>query len=662
MHVATSALPVLVGLGSLAACTNGGGGGGGDDGGDGGDGTVTAGVTVSAGPETGVAPTSTGSGGPVPTTGPSATTTGELTGASSGSSTQGVQEDTGAVTTGTGEPGSTTSSSTSGDGTDSSSTGDAVCPEDGVVCESGAAKVCDGLGGFKSEMACPQVCVDGKGCLACVPGEGVCAGDVAQVCAEDGQGVVDVACDAVQGVTCEPALGKCVGACAPDSLGRSYIGCDYYPTVTSTGVVDKFEFAVVVANTSPALAKLRIERGAQVLLEGTVAAGAVKVVKLPWVAELKGLKATPSQRVVDGAYHLRTDQPVTVYQYSPLDYQKGEEFSSVNDASLLLPVNTWTGDYWVIARDTFYYATGKESYAGFYAVTASENATTVTLTPGATGKLVRAGGGVAVDGTGVVTLDQGDVLQVMSGDHPNNIDAPDVTGTHVTADRPVQVMGGHFCTYIPPDKGYCEHLEESLLPTEALGRVYITAPALIEGGGALPKPHMVRIVATRDDTTLVYDPPLPGAPAVIAEAGAWVEIAKTGVDFEVTANHKIVVAQYMQGQEAGGNTGDPAMALAVPVGQYRANYLFHAPTNYEKNYVNIIAPKDVAVSLDGAPVGGFTAIGATGFEVARVPVPHNADGDHTVTAAQPISISVYGYGQYTSYWYPGGLDLNVIPQ
>ena len=130
----------------------------------------------------------------------------------------------------------------------------------------------------------------------------------------------------------------------------------------------------------------------------------------------------------------------------------------------------------------------------------------------------------------------------------------------------------------------------------------------------------------------------------------------------ITANHKIVVAQYMQGQTAGGNTGDPAMAIAVPVDQFRANYLFHSPLNYEKNYVNIVAPTGVAVTLDGAPVGGFVAVGGTGYSVARPLLANNADGNHAITAPEPISISVYGYGQYTSYWYPGGLDLHLIPQ
>jgi hypothetical protein len=106
----------------------------------------------------------------------------------------------------------------------------------------------------------------------------------------------------------------------------------------------------------------------------------------------------------------------------------------------------------------------------------------------------------------------------------------------------------------------------------------------------------------------------------------------------------------------------PAVGFFTTTPAADPNYLFHSPLNYEKNYVNIVAPNGVAVTLDGAPVGGFVAIGGTGYSVARPLLPNNVDGNHTITAPEPISISVYGYGQYTSYWYPGGLDLNLIPQ
>ena len=130
----------------------------------------------------------------------------------------------------------------------------------------------------------------------------------------------------------------------------------------------------------------------------------------------------------------------------------------------------------------------------------------------------------------------------------------------------------------------------------------------------------------------------------------------------ITADHKIVVAEYMLGQDAGGNTGDPAMTIAVPLDQYRDNYLFHAPIGWSANYVDIIAPDGAAVDVDGQAVAGFTQIPGTGFSYKHVKLSNNGDGNHSVSSAQKVGISVYGVLNYGSYWYPGGLDLDLIPQ
>ncbi len=173
---------------------------------------------------------------------------------------------------------------------------------------------------------------------------------------------------------------------------------------------------------------------------------------------------------------------------------------------------------------------------------------------------------------------------------------------------------------------------------------------------------MVRIVSTQDNTTLTYSPSQGSAPASIAKAGGWVELGNNAGSFMITASHPVYVMQYMEGQSAGGGAGDPAMAQAVTPAQYRTDYSFHAPTNYSSNFVNIVAPTGTTVSLDGAPVGGFSAIGSTGFSVARATLSNSGSGDHTVTASKGVGVSVYGYGQYTSYWYPGGLNLKRLPQ
>jgi len=38
----------------------------------------------------------------------------------------------------------------------------------------------------------------------------------------------------------------------------------------------------------------------------------------------------------------------------------------------------------------------------------------------------------------------------------------------------------------------------------------------------------------------------------------------------------------------------------------------------------------------------------------------NEDGAHVLTASAPVGLQVLGYGSYTSYQYPGGLNLKQI--
>jgi len=491
----------------------------------------------------------------------------------------------------------------------------------------------------------PNVCVPNLGCATCVPGKGSCNGDISTVCKFDGSGYTTTACDADQGVTCDAVSGQCQGACAPQVIGESYIGCDYYPTVTSNVVSDDpFHYAVSVSNTTANPANVKITQGAATIATQTVAPNSVAVITLPWVAALKSAQTTTL--VSAGAYRLRSDQPVSVYQYNPLEYTLSGSFSYTNDASILLPVNAWTGNYRVTSRQTL-----SSGLPGFYAVTASEDGTTVVLTPPAAGGGVSPGAGVSAMGAGTVTMNRGDVLEVFSGDGGN---PGDLTGTLVAADKPVQIIGGHVCTYLPDPVCCCDHIEESVPPIETLGTEYIvTAPVITNA----PVAEVVRFVATAANTTLTYDPPQPGAPALIAAAGDFVEIVGSSADFKVTASDKILVTQYMEGEQAVGS-GDPAMSVAVSIQQYRSDYLFHAPTNYDANFVNVTAPNGAAVTIDGVAVNGFVPIGNAGYSVARVPLSNAGSGTHAVLSPVPVGISVYGYGEYTSYWYPGGQNLN----
>ncbi|RMG99841.1 MAG: hypothetical protein D6705_01950, partial [Deltaproteobacteria bacterium] len=450
-----------------------------------------------------------------------------------------------------------------------------------------------------------------------------------------------------QGQTCDAQLGQCTGACSKGALGLSYIGCDYYPTVTQQhdgyNTSPKDDFAVAVANTSGNVADVTITRGANTVDSFSVMPGDVVVRTLPWVNELtKG--SGPSTLVPDGAYRLRSTQPVTVYQYNPI------KATTTNDASLLLPVNAWGKTYVVGAWPKW------SSYPGFYAVVAGEDGTVVDLYPSATGGSILAGGGVAANGTGQVTLNRGDVLQVM-------VSSGDVTGTRVEADKPVQVIGGHECTDVPLNIVACDHLEESIIPLDALAKEYFVVPPIHPDNPGAEKAQIVRVVATEANTTLTFEPDQPVAKN-LANPGDYLEIGMSTAAYKVSADKKILVLQYMVGQAAGYGTSDPAMVQGIPAEQFRQDYLFHAATNWIKNYVDVIAPDGAMVQVDGTPVpaGAWKSIGATGWSYAHVELSNAGTGNHTVTADQGVGITVYGVQNYGSYWYPGGLDLSIIPQ
>lgn len=552
-------------------------------------------------------------------------------------------------------------SASGGDDGDGGSTGD--CVEPATRCSNNTFQVCSG-GVWTDQEVCPDACSDGLGCVLCVPGTGTCEGMTSHACRPDGMGYFDEFCDPVMGSVCNPDTGICEGACAAFTLGSSYIGCDYYPTQMTQLVNPSFQFAVAVSNTSGEEAQITIDGGVLTLpINLNVQPGAVAVQYLPWVPALKrcmtegiqecGIPESYGALAVDGAYHLRSTRPVTVYQFSALDYAFGGKFSYSNDASLLLPTNVWTGNYVAPAWTTWTHPIGV--LPGSIAITAQQDNTSVMVNSRATTTGGDGAPSFSPNAPQTVTLNSGDVLMLMSTDG-------DLTGSTVTADKKVQVIGGHHCTQVPIGYTACDHIEESVFPIEALSDTYLVTAPTIPAGGA--RTQITRVIAAQPNTTVEVDPASVGGPYTLAAIGDFVEISSVA-DMAISANNKIIVSHYMVGQDAppAAGIGDPAYTLSVPIDQYRASYQFHAPINYDNNYVNVTAPTGEQVTLDGALIDAtmFSPIAGSGYSVARVALPDNVDGNHTIEGSSPFGITVYGYGQYTSYWYPGGLDLTTIP-
>ena len=108
-----------------------------------------------------------------------------------------------------------------------------------------------------------------------------------------------------------------------------------------------FFFSVSISNTSTKSATIIIT-GPSYNQTFTLAAGAIQNFQLPWVSAVScpgggctgALPPMPGTVLVaGGAYHIKSTEPVTVYQFNAYDYTLSGNYSFTNDASLLIPVN-----------------------------------------------------------------------------------------------------------------------------------------------------------------------------------------------------------------------------------------------------------------------------------------------------------------------------------
>ncbi len=496
-------------------------------------------------------------------------------------------------------------------------------------------------------------------------------------------------------------LGGDPRTCGEAASAKSYIGCDYWPTVVANNVWNIFDFAVVVANAGEDPATVTVDGPGGTHETATVAPNSLAKIYLPWVDALKGAEAdscgaavgfTKSVKVTGGAFHLVSSVPVTVYQFNALEY-KGEGgkpgkswsscpgnsdcpssgapngcFSFSNDASLLLPSTAMTGNYRVTAHHGWTASDplfGNTPVTGaYFAITATVDNTNVTVKASSKGAILSGTGiaAIAAGGTGTFKLNAGDVIELVGGS--KNTD--DLGGALVTADNPVQVITGVPCIQTPIGQQACDHIEESVFPAETLGKHYfVTVPTGPKGNVV---GHVVRLYGNVDGTALTYAGAKPaGAPATL-NAGQVADLAVVSKDFEVTGDHEFAVGSFMlagalldPSAGAGKEEGDPSQSNFAAVEQFRKRYIFLSPSDYDLSYVDIVHPDGTTLTLDGADVSSAAKPISGGFSIARVKLGPGKDGGaHVLQASKPVGIQVMGYGLYTSYQYPGGLDLVAI--
>jgi len=555
-------------------------------------------------------------------------------------------------------------------------------------------------------------CIDGT-CMNCIPLTKKCVGTEVHRCGEFGEAWSFLEdCDTENtGKLCH--MGTCVELCKFNEKFKTNLGCEYWAID-----MDQYDdgdwldlgadapFAVVISNTNKSYnATVVVSKSTNFVTQVKAPPNQSTIINL----DPYNIVGTTKQKK---AFRIVSNLPIVAYQFNPLE--NAEVYS--NDASLLLPTNALGKKYMVLAWPTIGQNIAFQDLASNFAVVGvEEEPTPVTIKVSAATK---GGGGVPALSKGQTwetTLERFEVLNIEAGEKFD-----DLTGSLISADSRVAVFAGHVCANIPvstcasgkcsydpgeycsvsddcPSISACDHMEEQLPPLSAWGDRYVVSKTWQRGEA----PDIVRVLAAEDDTHVTLSPPMTSVPVLQSSQYYEFEIMD---HVEITADKQILVGQYLEGQNAPGaahsgcwndwnglpceksggglfdcscdgnlnscqkqsdcspqdaNIGDPAFIIAVPVQQFREEYVFLVPIKYENSYLNIIAEWGASITLDGIPIqaGQFTSLPSQDYVVARMPL---VEGSHSLSSTKKVGIVVYGWDWYVSYGYPGGMKTETL--
>jgi hypothetical protein len=282
------------------------------------------------------------------------------------------------------------------------------------------------------------------------------------------------------------------------------------------------------------------------------------------------------------------------------------------------------------------------------------------------------------------TLNEGDVW-LIPGIGPFN----DLTGSTVKANKPINVISGNFCAYIPSHIAACDFIIEQEMPENVWGKKYHVTPI------ATRKAYSIIKLFAKKPFTQVYSDGLPAwyiqTPGGIAGTGH-IE-TRAGVmnpgdlapkPVEISSNEAINVVQFNPGSQDDGVENDPFQLVLTPSQQYQKEIVFNTPGirgsyGFKTNFVNIVylataeggIPDDMmwAEVVDGKfnwiqlsaysgnPGQRFFTTEPNGRHYRAKTIKLQYDGVYRIKANDPFAAYAYGSDYYDSYGFPTSVAL-----
>ncbi len=323
-------------------------------------------------------------------------------------------------------------------------------------------------------------------------------------------------------------------------------------------------------------------------------------------------------------------------------------------------------------------------------ITATQDKTSITYVPSCNTQKVKKGK------IGQITLNKGQTFLIHNEKRSSytHIDG-DLTGTLITADKPIAVISGHTKGAFPryskqmfgrPANFMRNMLIDMLLPEELLGTEYVSAPILytyryVRNIDPDDVGDLIRFVAIKDKTIIqqmLQDGTGYKTVSKSLKAGEYFELTNMELSAAYKSNFPVLVGQYGKAWrnqfitmdiDKGENPDNPSrngcgmMMVLVPKERWCSYAVFNSPNGLDNfMYMTFRAADENALTFDNVPLRTKFGVGikaVPGTEYSYVAAQISA-GDHTIEGA-PFAAYAYGNWDYTkdgfAYGYPIGLNM-----
>lgn len=327
------------------------------------------------------------------------------------------------------------------------------------------------------------------------------------------------------------------------------------------------------------------------------------------------ISPTPSNNLSQKSLLISADAPISA---SALIRER-----ATSDMTGLLTSDGWDDEYYALSHPP-------TRVTSQLTITASQDGTTVNITaPVNYDDLV-------ANTQSSFSLDAGETLSFSAGT------GIDVSGTHITSDKPIAVFTGNKCS-----NAYAGACDTMITQNWGVDNFATDYRIVTTFGGTSTNGDAVRIVASQNGTTVNLD----GTQVATLDAGD-VHVIADVRNSHITSNQPIQVVQVMKG---GRTLGDPAMSFIPASTQWLSDYVFATPEGtlaLANNYLAIgINQSDLAsLTLNGSSVSqsDFAEYELdNGFIYGNLAID---PGIGTVRAANPFLAMLTGFDSYDSFY------------